>query len=164
MNFRKPARTVFLLAFALALASSAAYADGFEAIKLTVSDPIEIPNKVLPAGTYWFQRAGLSQPNMLEVRNADRTQVVTTLFTRPERLVPKATGGIGVTFTEGVDAPPSLIGVTFPGKEEGHAFDFAYPDARQKELTEYRQVTRVLNDSGDLSIEKTTEKTSEKAK
>ena len=155
MNFRKPASAVVLLLLALALSWSAAHADSVDqAMKLTVSQPVEIPGKILPAGTYWFMRPGLSQPNMLEILNADKSMVIATLFTRPERFVSKPTGGIGVTLAERSDQPRSLLGLTYPGRAEGHAFYFEYPTERQKELSDYHQVTRIVDDKGEVRIDK----------
>jgi hypothetical protein len=56
--------------------------------KLTFSEPVEIPGRVLDAGTYWFTLADShSDRNIIKIWNADRTQLVTSVIAIPDYLL-----------------------------------------------------------------------------
>jgi hypothetical protein len=54
-----------------------AHADDWDrASKLTFSQSVQIPGRVLPAGTYWFVLAdGVGNRNILQVFNSDRSKM-----------------------------------------------------------------------------------------
>jgi hypothetical protein len=67
----------------------AAHADeADESTTITFSQPIQIPGRVLPAGTYVFKLASTDDLNVVQVFNADRTVLYANLQTiatdRPE--------------------------------------------------------------------------------
>src|ERR1700688_4542828 len=72
-----------------------------QATKLTFSEPVEVPGQVLLAGTYWFTLADSdSDRNIVQIWNADRTQLVTTILAIPDyRHQPK--GKTVINFEEG---------------------------------------------------------------
>jgi hypothetical protein len=88
------------LLFAAAVSSKARADEWDHATKLTFSEPVEIPGRVLDAGTYWFTLAdSQSDRNIVQIWNADRTQLVTTVLAIPDyRLHP--TGDTVIKFDE----------------------------------------------------------------
>lgn len=107
---------------------------------VTFSEAVEVPGKILPAGTYTFQL--LESPadrHIVEIFNADGSQIiVTTLAINDYRLRP--TGQTVMKFNERVgDAPEALRAWFYPGDNFGQ--DFVYPKARAIQLA---QTTNVI--------------------
>ena len=117
---------------------------------------MEVPGKILPAGTYTFQL--LDSPadrHIVEIFNADGSQIiVTTLAINDYRLRP--TGQTVMKFNERVgDAPEALRAWFYPGDNFGQAF--VYPKARAIELaqTTHEIVPAVAVDAVDDNTLKT---------
>ena len=97
-----------------------------EATKMTFSEPVEIPGRVLPAGTYWFLR--MTQPlelNVVQVYDATRTHLITTIPCAAADLVttPRVTE---VTFTEpGGASPAALLTWFYEGNAYGQRFYYS---------------------------------------
>lgn len=107
---------------------------------VTFSQAVEVPGKILPAGTYTFQL--LESPadrHIVEIFNADGSQIiVTTLAINDYRLRP--TGKTVMTFNETPgDAPEALRAWFYPGDNFGQ--EFVYPKARAIQLA---QTTHVI--------------------
>lgn len=101
--------------------------------KITFSEPVEVPNKVLPAGTYIFKLLGSqSDRNIVEIYNANQTHLYDLILTVPdERLRP--TGKTLLRFTErAAGSPEALKAWFYPGSEYGQRF--VYPHDRAVEL------------------------------
>src|SRR5579864_3110804 len=83
MNNRKVISILgLLLAFAIIL--PVARADEFDqATKLTFNQSVQIPGRVLPAGTYWFVLANtsISNRNIVQIFNSDRSTLCATVST-----------------------------------------------------------------------------------
>src|SRR4051812_21736581 len=81
---RRVGMAALLLAFAFA--GAVAHASEIDrATRLTFGQAVEIPGQTLPAGTYWFVRAGhgdFPNVNVITVYNEDRTDVVATVNTQ----------------------------------------------------------------------------------
>jgi hypothetical protein len=77
--------SVIALAVMLAFASLVplARADEWDqATKLTFSQSVQIPGRVLPAGTYWFVLLDHGvDPNVVQIFNSDRSKLVAILLT-----------------------------------------------------------------------------------
>jgi hypothetical protein len=118
------------LALICAAAPSRLMADEHDqATKLTFNEPIEIPGQVLSAGTYWFTLVNTqADRNIVQILNADRSQVVATIFTVADyRFQP--TGKTVVNFEERpADQPEAIQAWFYPGETFGH--EFVYPKAR----------------------------------
>jgi hypothetical protein len=72
---------VFLLAFLIVLPSARADQSD-QATKVTFSQPVQLPGRVLPAGTYWFVLPeNATEHNQVRIFNADRTMLYGTFFT-----------------------------------------------------------------------------------
>jgi len=144
MNIRK---TFAVLVFVLALIMlPIARADqSNEATKVTFSQPVQIPARVLPAGTYWFMRPNdNTQHDQVRIYNSDRTIFYATVITvAAQRLQPSDK----TTFTFAVresTQPQAIIDWFYPGSTTGH--EFVYPAKMWKELAKNKQVTV---DAGD---------------
>lgn len=123
----------------------AAHADEYdEATTMTFSQPVQIPGRVLPAGTYLFRLVDISSDrNLVQIFNADRTVLYATLQTNPtERQEP--TGDTVVALAEqGTGQPEALLKWFYPGRETGN--EFVYPKQTEKVLSQAKQETVVAN-------------------
>ncbi len=104
-----------------------------QATKVTFNDSIEVPGKVLTAGTYWFTLLNDDPDrNIVQIWNAHRSELLATILTVPDyRLQPK--GRTVIKFEERPSSRPEALEAWFyPGESYGH--EFVYPEARAKEL------------------------------
>jgi len=100
---------------------------------VTFSEAVEVPGKVLPAGTYTFQLLdSLSDRHIVQIFSADGRQIITTILAiNNYRLRP--TGDTVMKFGERAgDAPEALRAWFYPGDNFGQ--EFVYPKARAIEL------------------------------
>ena len=105
---------------------------------------MEIPGKVLLAGTYVFKLADPeSDSNVVQVFNADGTVLYATLPTiAADRQKP--TGHTVITLAEqGTGEPDALLKWFYPGREIGN--EFLYPEQKEKKLAHERQLTIVTD-------------------
>ncbi|HKS75775.1 MAG TPA: hypothetical protein VJQ82_21365 [Terriglobales bacterium] len=101
--------------------------------RFTFTQPVEVPGKVLPAGTYWFQL--LDSPSDREIvliYNADQTRLCTTLLAASAwRYTP--TSRTELTFAERRhDQPEAVMTWFYPGMQIGQ--EFLYPSREQRHL------------------------------
>ena len=124
----------------------AAHADETnEFTKITFSAPIQIPGRVLAAGTYIFEEA---QPNdnlnLVQIFNADRSTLYATLQTvSAERN--EATGDTAIILAEPENGQPVLLKWFYPGRLTGH--EFVYPKQQEQQIAQARQETFIGNQS-----------------
>ena len=144
MNTRKTFS--FMIAFAVALVlffEVSAHADQTDqATEVTFSQPVQIPGQVLPAGTYWFSLANVTeQQNLVQIFNSDRSKLYATLITASiDRQEP--TGRTVVKFAEQqAPKPEALVAWFYPGETIGH--EFLYSKNQEKELAQDSQQTVV---------------------
>jgi hypothetical protein len=129
------ARMVLLVGFCvLALMVSHAKADDFDQkTTFTFSGPVEIPGKVLPAGTYVFKLVEQEgDRDVVQVLNKKENRAFGTFLTISDsRMTP--TGKPVITFDERAAGSPEAVKAWFyPGDNYGH--EFVYPKARALEL------------------------------
>jgi hypothetical protein len=112
--------------FVVALTASARASDVDKMTLVTFSQPIELPNVALPAGTYRFELADPSGDRMVvRVTNQNGTMCYGMFQTLPEPDRARQTSA--VTFTKGRSgAPDSITAWFYPGDEMGH--EFMYTD------------------------------------
>ena len=139
----KLAAAVFcLLAVSLLVATGAPSAHADEWNKKTIvtfSQNVEVPGKVLPAGTYTFQLLDSpSDRHIVQIFNADGSQIlVTILAINNYRLQP--TGETVMKFSERPgDAPEALRAWFYPGDNFGQ--EFVYPKVRAIQLAQVAKV------------------------
>lgn len=123
------------LAFLMANFTSAAKADEWnKATKVTFADSVQVPGKVLPAGTYYFKL--LNNPgdrHIVQIFNEDRSSLVTTIFAVPSTRIEPA-GKTVITFAERpADQPEALEAWFYPGDTVGQ--EFVYPAAEAELLS-----------------------------
>jgi hypothetical protein len=95
-----------------------------ERTTLTFNQPVEIPNLVLPAGTYVFKRIGGA--NVVQISHADDTHVLATLITVSD-IRDEPSEDTVVTFAERSSGAPKAIKEWFyPGDTVG--YEFLYRD------------------------------------
>jgi hypothetical protein len=128
---------IIALSLFFGLAAHADEAD--ESTTITFSQPIQIPGRVLPAGTYVFKLASTDDLNAVQVFNADRTVLYANLQTiATDR--PEPTDHTVVAFAEqGAGQPDVLLKWFYPGRETGK--EFLYPQQKEKELAQDKQLT-----------------------
>jgi len=145
MNFRKTfAAFALMLAFLLLLPVARA-SENDQATKITFDHDVQIPGRVLPAGTYWFVLPyDISQHFLVHIYNSDGTVLITTLLTTSvER--EKSTDKTEITFAERDPMQPEAIVTWFyPGRTVGH--EFLYSKQEGKELALGNHQTVVVGD------------------
>ena len=108
--------------------------------KVSFSQPVQIPGRVLPAGTYVFVLPDEAHDHFqVRIFNADRTTLIATLLTvDTERSKPADNTVFG--FAErGSGQPEAIVTWFYPGEMSGH--EFIYPKQVEKELASAKQVT-----------------------
>ena len=135
------ATIAFLLAFLIVLPGARAD-EANQATKVTFDQPVQVPGRVLPAGTYWFiLPENLTQHYLVRIFSSDRTMLYAALFTIKAKR-PEPTDHTAFTFAERGSAQPEAILTWFyPGDTTGH--EFLYPKPLQKELAKDKQDTIV---------------------
>jgi len=96
---------------------------------MTVNETIQVPNKVLPPGTYVIKLLDSpSDRHIVQIFNADETEIQTTILAIPNRRL-EPTGDTVFTFWEMPPGQPRALRAWFyPGDNFGQ--EFAYPKAK----------------------------------
>ena len=154
MNTRKA--ITFMIAFVVAFVlffEVSAHADmSDQATQITFSQPVQIPGQVLPAGTYWFLLANISeQQDVVQIYNSDRSKLYATLETATIESQ-EATGHTVVKLAEQESSKPdALVAWFYPGETTGH--EFLYPKDQEKQLSQDSQQTVVATPaSNNVSV------------
>jgi Protein of unknown function (DUF2911) len=132
---------LFLLAVLIVL--PAAHADqNNQETKVTFSQPVQIPGRVLPAGTYVFVLPDEANDHFqVRIFNADQTTLIATLLTvGAERSRPTDNTVFGLA-ERGSSQPEAIVTWFYPGETSGH--EFLYPKQIQQELASAKIVTVV---------------------
>jgi LPXTG-motif cell wall-anchored protein len=110
----------------VALSSSARADEWNKKTVMTVSEPIQVPNKVLPAGTYVIKRLDSpSDRHIVQIFDASETHLQTTILAIPNYRI-QPTGKTVFTFWETPPGQPKALRAWFyPGDNFGQ--EFAYP-------------------------------------
>jgi len=134
MNLRNVSVILAALILACTVFLPAARADEWnQKTKLTFSQPVEIPGRILPAGTYWFVLLNnQSNRNIVEIFNGNWSKLEATLITVPtDRMEPR--GVTQIQFAERRhDKPEALLKWYYPGLLTGH--QFLYRPRHQREF------------------------------
>ena len=150
MNTRKA--ITFMIAFVVAFVlffEVSAHADmSDQATQITFSQTVQIPGQVLPAGTYWFLLANISeQQDVVQIYNSDRSKLYATLETASiERQ--EATDGTEMKLAEQESSKPdALVAWFYPGETIGH--EFLYSKGQEKQLAQDSQQTVMATPSSN---------------
>jgi hypothetical protein len=106
---------------------------------VTFNQAVEVPGKVLPAGTYTFQLLDSpSDRHIVQIFSADGSQIITTILAiNNYRLEP--TGETVMKFSERPgDSPEALRAWFYPGDNFGQ--EFVYPKVRAIQLAQVAKV------------------------
>jgi hypothetical protein len=125
------------LAFVGFLAAPTANADNWDKKTLITFDrPIEVPGKVLPAGTYLFQVMDfLGERSVVRITNEEGTKIFATVITVWDYRY-NTTEDTKLFFYEApVDTPESLRTWFYPNKRYG--YEFVYPRTRAGEIAKF---------------------------
>jgi len=128
----KNPRTLLLIGFLVCLGAyltpNAKAGEWDREAVLTFSQPVEIPGKVLPAGTYVFSFVGsTADRNLIEVLSQDEQKVYATIEAIPDYRA-HATGESSIVFEARKPGVPLAIKEWFfPDRRYGH--EFVYPEA-----------------------------------
>jgi len=117
----------------LALVPPARASEWDQMTRFTFRQPVEVPGKILPAGSYWFQLLdSTSNRRTVLIYNGDQSQLSTIVLAAPAwRYLP--TGRTELTFAERPhDRPEAILTWYYPGQRSG--LEFVYPSQEQKHL------------------------------
>jgi hypothetical protein len=147
MEIRKILAIFSCLVFACLVLSPAARADEYDQMtKLVFSQPVEIPGRVLPAGSYWFvlENSNASR-DIVQIFAGDWSKLDVTLLTVPTTRE-QVTDKTEVKFAERPhDQPQALLDWYYPGRTVGH--EFVYSPRREREFARdmtHNLITRTL--------------------
>lgn len=129
----------FLIAFVLFLELTAHAAEVNEATTISFTAPVQIPEQVLPAGTYIFEQAAPEEnQNLVRIFNADRTIVYATLQTASAER--KGPGNTTVVLAKPENGDPDMLVKWFyPGRSTGH--EFVYSKHQEQQIATGTQET-----------------------
>jgi Protein of unknown function (DUF2911) len=115
------------------------HADGWnQTTRFTFSQPVQIPGRVLPAGTYRFQLAENDSRHLVQIFREDRT-LVTTLYSVP-RLQDGRNADPAITLANrGAAQPQTTVAWFFAVEKQGH--ELLYPRQENQELARATQTT-----------------------
>jgi hypothetical protein len=100
--------------------------------KIEFSEPVQLPGKVLPAGTYIFKLMdSASDRHIVQVFNKEQSQIEGTFLTIPDKRL-KATGKTVIRFAERpAGSPEALKAWFYPGARWGEEFVYPHDEAAQ---------------------------------
>ena len=140
MNTRKAFITTGLLLALVMTLPSARARERDQATEITFSKSVQIPGRVLPAGTYWFvvSEANTSR-NIVQIFNSNRSMLFATVLTiNTESLT--TTDKSAITFAEREPMQPeTILSWFYPGHTPGH--QFVYSNVEQEELAQVKHYT-----------------------
>jgi hypothetical protein len=125
----------FIIAFTLIFEVPAHANEENQMTKLTFSQSVQVPGRILPAGTYQFVLAtNDSNRNIVEIFNADGTELYATIQTiSAER--GRNVRGTSVTFAQRSNGQPkALVTWFYPSNDIGH--EFVYSKQVESELAQ----------------------------
>lgn len=125
--------------FAATLLPSARADEWNKKTVVTFSQAVEVPGRILPAGTYTFKLLdSLSDRHIVQIFNADGSQIIATILTINNYRL-ETTGKTVMSFSERPgDSPEALRAWFYPGDNFGQAF--VYPKARAIQLAKTTNV------------------------
>ena len=148
MNTRKAFITLGLVLASLIMLPVAHADEADQASQLTFSQSVQIPGRVLPAGTYWFVLADTAgNRNTIQVFDSDRsTLYATVLAITAERQHP--TEDTTITFAERESMQPqTIVSWFYPGHSIGHQFVYSHDE--NQELARVKHQTVIVTAQGE---------------
>lgn len=122
----------------------AAHADDTsQATTITFNQPIQIPEQVLPAGTYLFKLLNTDDLNIVQIFNSDSSHLYAILETLPAVSRGPVDDTTVTLVEQGTGKPDVLLKWFYPGEDMGH--EFLYSSQFEKQLGEERHENFVAN-------------------
>ena len=153
MKAKKVLFTIALILASIAILPSARADEQDQATKMTFNQPVQIPGRILPAGTYWFVLAKTettSYQHVVRVFSLDRSTLYATLLTIETQPATPAAKTVVTLADRGPDSPKAIVSWLyrgswyFPGFEYGHQFVYSSPD--KQDLAGAKQETVTSGD------------------
>jgi hypothetical protein len=129
---------VLALAF-LTVLSDARASEWDQATKVTFNQSVQIPGKVLPAGTYWFV---IPSAGIIQIFNSDRSTLQAMVLDKSAELQQPLDESTFTLENAGSAQPGVLVTWFYPGMLTGHAF--LYSKKEQKEIAMAKQHSEVM--------------------
>jgi hypothetical protein len=98
--------------------------DWNQATRFTFSQPVQIPGRVLPAGSYRFQLADNDNRHLVQIFREDQT-LVATLYSIPRFRDGKSADAAITLANRGAAQPHAIVAWFFAGEIQGH--ELLYP-------------------------------------
>jgi hypothetical protein len=146
----KTSLTFALAGALLATLAPMARADEWDKLtKVTFNEPVEVPGKVLVAGTYVFKLLDSpSDRTIVEIYNADQTMLEDLVLAVPDQRL-RPTDKPVITFSERTAGSPEALKAWFyPGSVNG--YEFVYPRERAVALAKANK-EEVYSTRADIS-------------
>jgi hypothetical protein len=144
MNIRKTVSIVgLILAFAAMLPVLRAD-ETDQATKFTFSQPVQIPGRVLPAGTYLFEMVPNVNHELVRISSPDRNTVFALIQAIPTYEQGRSGKAAIILAKQEESRPEAIVAWSYPGRLEGH--QFLYPKQVQTELAKDKRDTIVFGD------------------
>ena|ERR1700722_6090855 len=142
MNTRKTLITLGLMLVSVIILPAARADEYDQATMITFNQSVQIPGRVLPAGTYWFVLADtITSRNIVRVFNSDRSTLYGTFGTVPTQRATYAENTL-IAFAESDPMQPqTIVSWFYPGRDSGH--QFIYSKVQERELAQARKYTVV---------------------
>ena len=140
MNTRKKLVVLATMLAFLIMLPVARASEEDQATKLTFAKPVQIPGRVLPAGSYWFILASTDPgSNVVQIFSGDRSTLYATVLTiTAER--PHPNENITLTLADrGPRQPDTVVSWFYPGYNLGH--EFVYSNQEEQELSQVKHQT-----------------------
>jgi hypothetical protein len=132
MNIRNMLAAAIIALFAgMAWVPSARADEWNQMTELSFSQPVQLPNTVLPAGKYWFVLANTdSNRHVVQVFSSNWSRVYASLITVPT-IRKNASSRTEVKFAERPhERPEALLAWYYPGRFTGQ--EFLYPHRQER--------------------------------
>ncbi len=97
---------------------------------VTVNEPIQVPGKVLPAGTYVLKLLDSNDRTLVAIYNADGRHLITTILGIPDYRMETSSEAILQLEERPEGQPEALTEWFYPGDNFG--VEFVYPTQTQK--------------------------------
>jgi len=145
--------TLGLMLASITILASARAGDQDQATNMTFNQPVQVPGRILPAGTYWFTLANVGttpDEQVVRIFDSDRSTLVVTLLAIE---VQPATPAVSTEVTladRGPDQPKAIVSWLYPGSwyypgfEYGH--QFVYSRSEKQELARAKLETVTSGD------------------
>lgn len=140
---RKVGIGVLALAF-LAMLPAARASEEDQATKLTFSESVQIPGRVLAAGSYWFVLDPGTGAKVVRIFNSDRSILYATLQTVSAKHLESRDKTEITSVDRGGTRPEAIVTWFYPGRTIGH--EFVYSKQEQRDLARDKQKVVVMGD------------------